>query len=180
MKKALAIFAAIAAIVSCNSVDGYRIHGTVENPNLEGAIVFLVPVGEPVHEPSKDNLDSTFIHNQRFEFSGTKERLVDVRLERMKRLGTQNILLVTEPGDITVRLGKKSSCNGTPQNDSLQVWKEITEESASIRQAIRQAGQQELYDSLYNLYKKRTQSMALSLGEDSPAGEFLLKLYPIK
>lgn len=157
---------AAALLCSCNK-DGYRIHGTVTDPSLEGAIVFLVPVTEPVHLPEKDNLDSTFIKNGHFEFSGTKERMVDVRVERLKRFGVQNLLVVTEPGEIDVVLGQRSSSCGTPQNDSLQVWKDITENRGRL-------GLQP------EAYMERTRSMAHAVGDDSTLGSFLLSLYPEK
>ena len=155
-----------ALLCSCNK-DGYHIRGTVTDPSLEGAIVFLVPVMEPVHLPEKENLDSTFIKNGRFEFSGTLERMVDVRVEKLKRMGVQNLLVVTEPGEIEVALGKRSSSCGTPQNDSLQVWKDITENRGRLGLTPRQ-------------YMERTRSMALAVGDSSTLGTFLLSLYPEK
>lgn len=168
MKRTLILTSLLAAALICScSKGGYHIRGTVTDPNLEGAIVFLVPMTEPVHEPTKDNLDSTFIKNGHFEFRGTNERLVDVRIERMKRMGVQNLLVVTEPGEIEVVLGERSSGSGTPQNDSLQVWKNITENRA--RQGMTPEA-----------YRERTRSIAHALGDDSTLGSFLLKLYPEK
>lgn len=168
MKKSLVILSLLTAalLCSCNK-GGYHISGTVTDPNLEGAIVFLVPVTEPVHEPEKDNLDSTFIKNGKFEFRGTKERLVDVRLEKFKRMGVQNLLVVTEAGEISVVLGTRSSGAGTPQNDSLQVWKDITENRGRLGLTPQ-------------TYMDRTRSMAHAVGDESTLGSFLLGLYPEK
>lgn len=168
MKKSLVILSLLTAalLCSCNK-GGYHISGTVTDPNLEGAIVFLVPVTEPVHEPEKDNLDSTFIKNGKFEFRGTKERLVDVRLEKFKRMGVQNLLVVTEAGEISVVLGTRSSGAGTPQNDSLQVWKDITENRGKLGLTPQ-------------TYMDRTRSMAHAVGDESTLGSFLLGLYPEK
>lgn len=168
MKKSFLILSLLTAalLCSCNKC-GYHISGTVTDPNLEGAIVFLVPVTEPVHEPEKDNLDSTFIKNGKFEFRGTKERLVDVRLEKFKRMGVQNLLVVTEAGEISVVLGTRSSGAGTPQNDSLQVWKDITENRGRLGLTPQ-------------TYMDRTRSMAHAVGDESTLGSFLLGLYPEK
>lgn len=155
-----------ALLCSCNN-GGYHIKGTVTDPSLEGAIVFLVPVTEPVHLPEKDNLDSTFIKNGHFEFKGTKERMVDVRIEKFKRMNVQNLLVVTEPGEIDVVIGERSSGGGTPQNDSLQSWKNLTENRVSL-------GLQP------NDYIERTRSIAHGIGDDTTLGAFLLGLYPEK
>ena len=168
MKRSFLILSLLAAalLCSCNN-GGYHIRGTVTDPALEGAIVFLVPVTEPVHLPEKDNLDSTFIKNGRFEFKGTKERLVDVRIEKLKRMGVQNLLVVTEPGEIEVVIGAKSSGCGTPQNDSLQVWKDITENRLKL-------------GFTPQTYMDRTRGMAHAVGDESTLGSFLLGLYPEK
>lgn len=168
MKKSFLILSLLTAalICSCNK-GGYHISGTVADPELEGAIVFLVPVMEPVHLPEKDNLDSTFIKNGKFEFRGTTERMVDVRLEKFKRMGVQNLLVVTEPGEISVVLGPRSSGSGTPQNDSLQVWKDITENRGKL-------------GFVPETYMERTRSMAHAVGDESTLGSFLLSLYPEK
>lgn len=168
MKKSFLILSLLTAalLCSCNK-SGYHISGTVTDPSLEGAIVFLVPVTELVHLPEKDNLDSTFIKNGRFEFKGTKERLVDVRIEKFKRMNVQNLLLVTEPGEISVVLGPRSYSAGTPQNDSLQVWKDLTENRFTLGLTLQ-------------TYMERTRSMAHALGEESTLGSFLLGLYPEK
>lgn len=155
-----------ALLCSCNN-GGYHIRGTVTDPALDGAIVFLVPVTEPVHLPEKDNLDSTFIRNGRFEFKGTEERLVDVRIEKFKRMGVQNLLVVTEPGEIEVVIGARSSGRGTPQNDSLQVWKDITENRLKL-------------GFTPQTYMDRTRDMAHAVGDESTLGSFLLGLYPEK
>ena len=45
--------------------------------------------------------------------------------------------------------------------------------------AMMNAGMKEQADSLRTAYKERTRQMALSLGEDSILGAFLLSLYPL-
>lgn len=178
MKKLILLCSAALLLAACSEKPVYHIHGYVTDAKLEGACVFLVPATEPVIEPTKENLDSTFIKDQKFEFEGTVERLVDIRIERLKRYGIQNLLVVTEPGDIYVTIGQTSSCYGTPQNDSVQVWKTLTEAHNLEVTAASQAGFREAADSIHNAYKDRTRSMAAALGYDSTLGSFLNGLYP--
>ena len=148
-------------LASCTRSNEYVIHGTVASHELEGAKVYLVPI----EEVSKENVDSTYIHNQFFEFRGTDERVADIRLERRKRLGVETLLVVTEPGDIYVTLGKTSTGRGTPQNDTIQAWKHLTQ--SLYRKQI---------DKEY--YFSRTLEMAGNIGEKTTLGSFLLSSIP--
>ncbi len=161
MKKIIFTLFAAAMLASCTRSNEYVIHGTVASHELEGAKVFLVPM----EEVTKENLDSTYIHNQFFEFRGTEERVVDIRLERRKRLGVETLLVVTEPGDIYVTLGNTSTGRGTPQNDTIQAWKHLT------YSFYRNEMDQEYYFS-------RTIEMAKNIGEESTLGSFLLSRIP--
>ena len=178
MKKSILAFAALI-LAACNSLpEGeFRIRGTVTDPALEGACIFLVPVTEPVIEPTKENLDSTFIEGGKFEFRGTVERLADIRLEKMRRIGTQSLLVVTEPGDIRVTIGAVSSGGGTPQNDSLQVWKVLTERHNVETLAASKSGLSHTADSVHRAYRTRSQQMAAAL-EGTTFGDWLSKMYP--
>lgn len=161
MKKIIFTLFTAAMLASCTRGNEYVIHGTVASHELEGAKVYLVPV----EEVSKENVDSTYIHNLFFEFRGTEERVVDIRLERRKRLGVETLLVVTEPGDIYVTLGKTSTGRGTPQNDTIQAWKHLTQ--SLYRKQI---------DKEY--YFSRTNEMARNIGEESTLGSFLLSSIP--
>ena len=161
MKKIIFTLFTAAMLASCTRSNEYVIHGTVANHELEGAKVYLVPV----EEVSKENVDSTYIHNQFFEFRGTDERVADIRLERRKRLGVETLLVITEPGDIYVTLGKTSTGRGTPQNDTIQAWKHLTQ--SLYRKQI---------DKEY--YFSRTLEMAGNIGEESTLGSFLLSRIP--
>ena len=175
MKKAILVFAVFAAILSACSRDQYRIHGRVIGNDLEDVQVFLVPLG---HD-DRENVDSVHIHNHEFFFKGTKHWMCDIRLDKLHRIQAQNLLVVTEPGDIYVTLGPDSFGGGTPQNDSLQVWKELTIEKNRMDNKFRYSGQKEQLDSMYAVYKERTWQMALNVGKESVLGEFLLSLYPL-
>ena len=176
MKKAFVLSALLGVLlISCNRADQYRIHGRVTSNELEGIQVFLVPVGH--EEP--ENVDSVVIRNHEFFFKGDKHWMCVLRLDRYHRDKGQNLLVATEPGDIYVTIGPDSSGGGTPQNDSLQVWKDLTIASNQEWADLMNAGRKDLADSSHAVYKDRTRKMALAVGEDSMLGEFLLNLYPL-
>lgn len=170
----LTVLLASALLASCGR-DQYRIHGRVTSNDLEGIQVFLVPVGH--EEPW--NVDSVKIHNHEFFFKGDRHWMCTIRLDRYHRDKGQNLLVATEPGDIYVTIGPDSHGGGTPQNDSLQVWKDITIRNNQLEGQMRDAGLKAQADSIHRIYKERTWQMARALGEDSMAGEFLLSLYPL-
>lgn len=173
--KSSPLFAVLALLaVSCSSSHGgFMIHGYVEDPALDGAQVFLVPLKDAV----KESIDSVVIKGQKFEFKGTVERMSDIRIERLRRIGTQNLLVVTEPGDIYVTIGKQSSGYGTPQNDSLQVWKQLTENRIQAVRILYEGGMKEQADSINRAYRERTRQMVSNLGEGT-LHDFLDGLYP--
>ncbi len=169
----IAISLASIAVSCSTSHEGFVIHGYVEDPALDGAQVFLVPLKDAVRE----NIDSVVINNQRFVFKGTVERMSDIRIEKLRRIGTQNLLVVTEPGDIYVSIGKQSSGYGTPQNDSLQVWKQLTENRNQAVRILYEGGMKEQSDSVNRAYRERTRQMVSNLGEGT-LHDFLDGLYP--
>ena len=160
-RRIYALFAAAAVLASCSPSNEYVIYGTVTNPDLEGAQVFLVPLENAV----KETIDSVYIKNQMFEFRGSEEKMADIRIERFKRLGNENLLVITEPGETYVTIGPVSSSRGTPQNDSLQVWKNLTKQY-----------HQKLLPR--DAYIGRIHQMADALGAESTLGSFLLKRFP--
>ncbi len=108
--------------------DEYIIKGSTTQSRLNGQRVFLVPYGSPTIEDSI-GVDSTVIENGRFEFRGRKgEFLARITMDKRVRYGTQDLLIVTEPGEITVVIDSTSSGHGTPQNEALQSWKELKED----------------------------------------------------
>ena len=176
MKKAFVLTALLGILLfSCSHPNRYRIHGRVTSNELEGVQVFLVPVGH--EEP--ENVDSVVIRNHEFFFKGDKHWMCAIRLDRYHRDKGQNLLVATEPGDIYVTIGPDSSGGGTPMNDSLQVWKDLTIASNKEWTDLMNAGRKDLADSSRAVYRDRTRQMALALGEDSIVGEFLLNMYPL-
>ena len=176
MKKTLIILTALTAFLLCAcGRDQYRIHGRVTSNDLEGIRVFLVPVGH--EEP--ENVDSLEIHNHEFSFKGREHRMCTIRLHRNHRDKGQNLLVATEPGDIYVTIGPDSHGGGTPLNDSLQVWKDLTIQHNQQISMLHQEGRKAEADSVHQAYRERTQAMALALGEDNIVGEFLLNMFPL-
>ena len=170
----LPLLLAAAVFAACGR-DQYRIHGRVTSNELEGVRVFLVPVGH--EEP--ENVDSLEIHNHEFSFKGREHRMCTIRLHRNHRDKGQNLLVATEPGDIYVTIGPDSHSGGTPLNDSLQVWKDLTIQQNQLTSLLRQEGRKEEADSVHQAYRERTQAMAIALGEDNIVGKFLLDMYPL-
>ena len=176
MKKAFFLLAALTVVLisSCGR-DQYRIHGRVTSNDLEDMQIFLVPLG---HETA-EFVDSVHIHNHEFFFQGKEHWMCEIRLGKRQRDKGQNLLVVTEPGDIYVTIGPDSRGGGTPQNDSLQVWKDLTIQRNAVFGPLYDAGMKAQADSVHQLYKERTRAMARSLGEDSILGAFLMDLYPL-
>ena len=175
MKKIIfTLLAGTALLVSCSQDKGYVIYGTVSNPDLEGAQVFLVPL----ENATKETIDSVYIHNQMFEFRGTEEKIADIRIERFKRLGNENLLVITEPGETFVTIGQVSSSRGTPQNDSLQVWKNLTMQYNQQVSSLRRQDRNEEAAALRESYIDRTRRMASDFGKNSTLGAFLYSRFP--
>ena len=121
MKKLLTILLCLLALASCNTNHKCLIEGTVGNGDLNGKRIFLVPV---FYEDSL-GVDSVVIKDNKFQFERDQEFLADIRVDYHFRFGTESLLVVTEPGNVKVVIDSVSSGGGTPQNDSLQVWKEL-------------------------------------------------------
>lgn len=178
MKKTIfTLLAGAALLASCSPKnEGYVIYGTVSNPDLEGAQVFLVPL----ENATKETIDSVYISNQMFEFRGTDEKIADIRIERYKRFGNENLLVITEPGETFVTIGEVSSGRGTPQNDSLQVWKTLTKQYNMQVSSLRAQGRKDDAAALRESYIARTRQMARNVGKESTLGKFLNSRFPEK
>ncbi|MDE7418937.1 MAG: DUF4369 domain-containing protein [Muribaculaceae bacterium] len=123
-----------AGVVCCTDhKDEYIIKGSTSQSRLDGERVFLVPYGTKAYEDSI-GVDSTVIKNGKFEFRGHKgEFLARVTVDKRVRYGTQDLLIVTEPGEITVVIDSMSSGKGTPQNDLLQAWKVLKQDHDKVQ-----------------------------------------------
>lgn len=121
MKKLLIILLGIIALAGCHESPKCVIEGTVSDSGLNGKRIFLVPV---YYEDSL-GVDSVVIKDNRFHFERNEEYLADIRVDYHYRQGTENLLVITEPGEVKVLIDSVSIGGGTPQNDLLQLWKEL-------------------------------------------------------
>jgi hypothetical protein len=153
-----------------------------------GKKIFLVPMNGP-----QDSLhvDSVVIENGQFEFTKDTCQLEVIRVDYHYRQGVQDLLLLTEPGTLTVSIGANSTSSGTPQNDSLQAWKSLTErqnqDAAPYRIQLREAAKtgdaqakeeaEVKLKELRRAYKQRTRQMAANLPEGD-LKDFLGKMFP--
>ena len=121
MNNILKIIAASATLTSCawQSGDECHIHGTLPSDKWDGQYVFFVPM----YDKDSIGVDSTKIKGNEFDFTTSKSAVSDIRLSWRTRLGIESHLVAYEPGCVDVHLDTLSSGGGTPQNDSLQAWK---------------------------------------------------------
>ena len=111
----------------------FLIKGQLMADRPDSALMFLVPMEGPHPRP----VDSVFITGDgKFEFRGNVEQMAVLRLAWRQRIGTQELLVVTEPGITEVVIDSISSSYGTPQNEALQQWKEKREKYSQEMQAI--------------------------------------------
>ena len=154
-----------------------RIHGVMESSDWDGKRIFLVPF-EGVRDST--TVDSTVINNGKFEFISDSAEMKIIRLDYHFRRGTQDLLVITEPGDVDVFIGQVSHGGGTPQNDSLQVWKDglakFNEEYARLKKENKS-----LLKTEGKEIQKRTRAFSRDMAKRMPEGIFksyLNKYYP--
>lgn len=179
----------IAVLMACGQGEmngSCRIHGMVDDSRLNGKQIFLVPL----EDNSAEAVDSVYIKDGKFEFATDTCHMAQIIMDYHYRDGVQRLLVVTEPGDINVRIGKVSSSSGTRGNDSLEVWKKATEqhtrEMATFRKAAAEMAKVDVVrakkleaqaDSVHKAYKQYTRQLAAQMG-DGALGSFLGSLYP--
>jgi len=192
MNKFLLLFVfALFGFVSChkNSHHKFVITGTLPSPNYDGEWLYLVPAEGP--HPRK--VDSVQIMNSQFKFEGDKEQMSIVRTRLLLRFKVQELLVITEPGNIKIVLDSVSSAKGTPQNEVLQHWKENFEQyrhtgynlnrelqksskAGSIQDSIRYAS---MLDSL-NLQNQHFNYECLVEQGNNTFGDFIYRLLGVK
>jgi hypothetical protein len=190
MRKFLFVCMALGAMmfVGCQKSKVCQIHGTVVGEQYEGKRIFLVPFSGPA---TAETVDSIEIKDGKFEFTPDSMQMYKILLDYHYRFGTQPLIVVAEPGDIMVTIDTISSAVGTPQNDSLQVWKELTEKhqreygalmrlvNAKVKQndTIEAAKVKEQAQKIHVAYKNRTRAMAANM-EGTILGSFLKGMFP--
>lgn len=114
---------ALLVAVACKQADTNAciIRGTLPDDTYEGKRIFLVQLSH--HGPGNEGVDSVEVHNRQFEFVTNKNEMASLRMDYHYRYGLQELLVVEEPGTVNCIIAENSSATGTPQNDSLQVWK---------------------------------------------------------
>lgn len=152
-----------------------HIVGVAPNPTLEGKRIFLVPFSGPA---TAETVDSIEIHDGKFEFDTDTLMMAKILIDYHYRLGFQPLLVVVEPGEVKVVVDSISSASGTPQNDSLQVWKEATERHNAQLMSLRKTNMNAQADSIHLAYKKYTRQMAANMKEGL-LHDFLNSLYPL-
>ncbi len=192
MKRILffSVMAMIAIVMaSCQQKSECRIHGTVVGDKYEGKRIFLVPFTGPA---TAETVDSIEIKDGKFEFTPDSMQMYKILLDYHYRFGTQPLIVIAEPGNIYVTIDSISSAKGTPQNDSLQSWKELTENyhkeynalyrlMAAKKQhndTVEAARIQEQVKKMSLNYKKRSRAMAANV-EGTVLGNFLKGMFPL-
>ena len=164
-----------------------HIMGTI-NPKFNGKKIFLVPMTRPA---TIETVDSMVVADGKFEFTADTCDLRVIRVDYHFRIGVQDLLVVTEPGDLVVNIDSISSCKGTPQNDSLQAWKERTERfnmecqpfmidgrNAEKKGDITTAeAMKAKLESMRRDYRRASNAMGESM-KGTSLGDFLLKQFP--
>lgn len=193
----------VAMLCGCKHEPGVcYIQGVMGSDQYEGKRIFLVPLNGPA---TAETVDSIEIKDRKFEFTTDTMQMYKIILDYHYRMGIQPLLVVGEPGVVKVTIDSISHAGGTPQNDSLEQWKILTEEHnhqmANFRRMMTILFPQGLpkdkeemkrrsdnvtkmvenmkmrSDSIHLAYKKRTRQMAANLKE-GPLHDFLADLYP--
>jgi len=174
---------------STNNADGKcHIVGTISK-DYDGIRVFLVPLTGP--QTAKE-VDSIEIKDGKFEFYPDSLMLAKILLDYHYRVKLQTLLVITEPGTVEVTIDSISHGKGTPQNDSLEKWKNISAEyntkMGNIRREMMMLKERGVkvenselkanYDSLLMAFKTITRNMAKEVKEE-PLHSFLDERFPL-
>lgn len=174
------------ALVGCQKAQNEggicRIHGTMESAQWDGKRIFLVPMFGP---KDSAHVDSLVIENGKFEFEVDTAEMKIIRVDYHYRMGTQDLLVITEPGDVNVMIGGISSGGGTPQNDSLQVMKDRWQEISIAYNEVKKRAKEERNDNILMTEGKAIQAelrdFNIAFAQRQPDGilkEYLNKMYP--
>lgn len=154
-----------------------RIIGVVPDSTKEGKKIFLVPFEGP---QDAAHVDSVVIKDGKFEFVKDSIGVEIIRLDYHFRENTQELLVITEPGEVHVTIGANSTTSGTPQNDSLQVWKDLM---ISQNMAFNQLRKKKPNEAEIRDFQSNFSKLNRAFIERQPSGmlkDFLSKMYPTK
>ena len=194
MKKILLCLMVVATVTmfyGCQqAIDGKcHISGTVNGEEYEGKRIFLVPFSGPA---TAETVDSMEITNGKFHFEPDSVQMYKILLDYHYRMGLQPLIVVGEPGHITVTIDSVSHATGTPQNDSLEQWKMQTEihnrQYGLMRKNVADLSKRgdtlqasyikQRADSFHLVYKNYTRQLAKNM-EGTTLGNFLKDLFPL-
>lgn len=120
MKKILFYSAAALLLASCAGNSGYKIDGTVDNPDMNGKYVYLF--NYPANEDSTA-VDSALVKDGKFSFKGeTPEAKLQVLVcngSESDQESLPQVVFVLDNAKLTAVISKTPSVNGTPENDAL-------------------------------------------------------------
>lgn len=180
-------FSLLIAFSACARDKECHIIGRVTSPDLEGKMIFLVPMTNA----DSTNVDSIAIKDGKFEFHTKRHELRKILVDYHFRIDTQPLLVVCEPGTVQAIVGSTSSATGTTNNDALQRWKEKTElyqfktqpvsklyyEARQQKDSVAMSKYQATLTTMREDYTRETKELAATLN-DGPLKEFFDKMYP--
>lgn len=183
---ALMTVTSMVVMAGCKSAEKGNccIHGTMESNRWDGKKIFLVPM---FGLQDAAHVDSVVIKDGKFEFVAHTTEMKVIRIDYHYRDGVQDLLVVSEPGDVTVVIGANSVSSGTPQNDSLQVWKDrmmkFNTEYNKLRMQARQSGSDDILMTKGKEIQKQLRDFNVTFTQRQSPGvfkDFLQKMYPSK
>lgn len=161
-----------------------RIHGTMESSRWDGKKIFLVPM---FGLQDAAYVDSVVIKDGKFEFTADTTEMKVIRVDYHYRDGVQDLLVVSEPGDVKVTIGANSVSGGTPQNDSLQVWKDkmtsFNSEYNKLRMQAKQASSDDVLMTKGKEIQQALRAYNIAFSQRQPEGpfkDFLKRMFPSK
>ena len=189
-KQLCAVVMLALVVVSCSTSthDSVCHIKGIANSKFNGKKIFLVPINGPA---TMETVDSVVVEDGKFEFFSSVAEMKVIRIDYHFRTGVQDLLVVSEPGELEVVIDSVSSCKGTPQNDSLQQWKDLTERFNKECVPFRITGMnaeksgdmkvaeqmKSKLDSLRNDYRRRSHYLGSNMKEGT-LHDFLLKQFP--
>lgn len=158
-----------------------RIHGTMESSQWDGKRIFLVPMFGP---KDSAHVDSLVVEDGKFEFTVDSPAVKILRMDYHYRMGAQDLLVITEPGDVNVTIGGNSVGGGTPQNDSLQVWKDkllyFNQEYGKLKAQAKLDGSDAILMTKGKEIQKALRDFNIEFARRQPEGmfkDYLYKMY---
>lgn len=143
MRKLLLFVGISSALLSCNSVKTYTIHGTLPDTLSNGAKIYLTDYA------SGKKIDSCTVTDAKFIFTGAAtDSLPILRIDAAGNYRYYaNVLM--EAGDINVNLNRKSVVFGAPLNDTF------------VRYSNEVDSVENIYSSKYKIAENQSESDAI-------------------